>query len=152
MTNELQTAVELTGGAAVRCSAWLAVFFGCFTLIGIPIGLILGVRIARRKALEELGNPLVDERREVQENRLPRPINGVPQGSVFIRLLLLEIKLLLQQTLLKIVGHTTRNPRADQSPEQCSTNASKKDFVCHKRVMTANDPSSATASKKSPKC
>jgi hypothetical protein len=125
----------------------LAVFFVCFWFIGMPLGVLLGSWLAGRQAANDLRSAGVYHVPKLSENRVPLVVNLTAQCRIFVGLLLLKCKLLLKQALLKTVGKARRQPSPQQCAENSAANTGEKNFVCHKRVMTANDPSSATRRK-----
>lgn len=97
-----------------------------FVVIGAPLGMFLGTRMADRQVRTEHGL-------EVLEGGVPVQKDRPPQRSVFHRLLLQEIKLLFQELLLKVKGQATGQQRANEDAEHGTASASKESVVVHKR-------------------
>lgn len=94
-----------------------------FVVIGAPLGMFLGTRMADRQVRTEHG----------LEGGVPVQKDRPPQRSVFHRLLLQEIKLLFQELLLKVKSQATGQQRADEDAEHATASASKESVVVHKR-------------------
>ena len=79
------------------------VFLFCFFFIGMPIGMILGMRVSA-KILANASKFSIKHIPKLAKNDSPLVVDEFPKFSVFLVLCLKECKLLVKELLLKIVS------------------------------------------------
>ena len=109
----------------------LIVFSIAFVCVGLPLGALLGSRLARYKLSDDLRAARVEHISELDKEGGPLVMNEFPGFGVFCGLLCLEIKLLLKELFLKAIGKTRRKPGPEQRSENGAPNASKENVIIH---------------------
>ncbi len=105
----------------------------------MPFGIYLGSRIGFREASNELSGTSVEHVPKFRKYRFPFIIDFLAEFRVFLGLLLLEIKLLTQELLLKAKGKPCREPTSEKCSENGSADSNKQKLVTHKGdIFVAN--------------
>ena len=89
-----------------------------FFLYGLPLGAVIGVVIGLVKATNDLRRARVHHISKLSEHPVPFIEDFLTQFRIFLRGLLLKIKLLVQQFLLKSIRKLRGEPGADNGPGQ----------------------------------
>ena len=100
-------------------------FFGGMILIGFPLGVWLAARSWDRIGVN-LSKPSVEHVAELLKYRPPFLVYFSAELCILYSLLFLKIKLLIQKPFLKIKSKSAGNPRADNRPEDGSSNSINK--------------------------